>query len=133
MDTKMKEELKLSEKRTLIIGASLKSIRTSYTAMEMLTDHGVPALGVGLKPGKVANVDIQKGLDGIEEGEFHTVTMYMNAKRQADYIDFILGIAPKRIIFNPGAENPDLFNAATEKGIECLNACTLVMLNFGQF
>ena len=59
--------------------------------------------------------------------------MYMNAKRQAAYIDFILSIAPKRIVFNPGAENQELFDAATAKGIECLNACTLVMLNFGQF
>lgn len=129
----MAENLSLNEKKTLVIGASLKPDRTSYTAMNMLAENGVPILGVGLKPGNVGGYSIQVGLDGIEKGEFHTVTMYMNAKRQAEYIDFILGIAPKRIIFNPGAENQELSDAAEKKGIECLNACTLVMLNFGHF
>jgi hypothetical protein len=129
----MNTHTSLSEKKTLIIGASLNPARTSYTAMEMLTEHGVPALGVGLKPGRHSEVDIQTDLDGIEAGNYHTVTMYMNAKRQEAYFDFILSLNPKRIIFNPGAENPALFKAASEKGIQCLNACTLVMLNFGQF
>lgn len=129
----MDAKTSLSEKKTLIIGASLNPSRTSFTAMEMLSDYGVPALGIGLKPGSHSKVDIQTNLDGIEVGDFHTVTIYMNAKRQEEYSDFILGLQPKRIIFNPGAENPILQKEAKAKGIQCLNACTLVMLNFGQF
>ena len=129
----MAENLSLSEKKTLVIGASLKPDRTSFTAMNMLAENGVPVLGLGLKPGSVGGYSIQVGLDDIDKGEFHTVTMYMNAKRQEEYIDFILSIEPKRIIFNPGAENPELYAQAKTKGIECHNACTLVMLNFGQF
>ena len=57
----------------------------------------------------------------------------MNALRQKELQEFILQLKPKRIIFNPGAENPELYKSATAQGIECNNACTLVMLNFGQF
>ena len=122
-----------SEKPTLVLGASTNPDRTSYTALHMLADAHVPVYAVGLKAGEVAGVQIHKDADGLQEWPVHTVTLYMNAQRQADWHELILGLHPKRIIFNPGAENPALYRAATEAGIDCHNACTLVMLNFHQF
>lgn len=123
-----------SEKKTLVLGASTNPDRTSFTALHMLRDYRIPVLAVGLKEAEVAETPIQKGTAGIsEQDQIHTVTLYMNAARQAEYHDFILGLHPKRIIFNPGAENPALRNLAAAQGIETVEACTLVMLNFGQF
>ncbi|HRP81332.1 MAG TPA: CoA-binding protein, partial [Flavobacteriales bacterium] len=62
-----------------------------------------------------------------------TVTMYLNAHNQEAWRERILAMKPKRIIFNPGAENPAFERAAQEAGIETLEACTLVMLNTGQY
>ena len=122
-----------AEKTTLVLGASDNPERTSYTALHMLTDAGVPVLAVGLKEAQVAGVQIRKGTDWLAGKEIHTVTLYMNALRQKELQEFILQLKPKRIIFNPGAENSELYKSATAQGIECNNACTLVMLNFGQF
>ena len=47
--------------------------------------------------------------------------------------DSLLAAKPRRIIFNPGVENPDLEQQAKVVGIKALNACTLVMLRTNQF
>jgi uncharacterized protein len=130
---KMDTILQNSEKPTLVLGASTNPERTSYTALHMLTDAGVPVYAIGLKEGEVAGVQIHKGRDWLAEQAIHTVTLYMNAKHQAEWIDYILGLHPQRIIFNPGAENSELRDRATAQGIACHEACTLVMLNFHQF
>lgn len=123
----------LQGKTTLVLGASDNPERTSYTALHMLTEAGVPVLAVGLKEAMVAGVPIHKGTDWLPDTPIHTVSMYMNAQRQQEYEDLVLRLHPQRIIFNPGAENPSLFRKATEAGIEPVNACTLVMLTFHQF
>lgn len=122
-----------SEKPTLVLGASTNPDRTSYTALHMLTDAGVPVRAIGLKEGEVAGVQIHKDPLFLQGQPIHTVTLYMNALHQAQWESFILDLHPKRIIFNPGAENTSLYQKATAQGIQCHNACTLVMLNFGQF
>jgi hypothetical protein len=57
----------------------------------------------------------------------------MNPTNQKPYYDYILSLNPKRIIFNPGTENYELEKMAEEKGIEPVEACTLVMLSIGQY
>jgi hypothetical protein len=52
---------------------------------------------------------------------------------QAAYIDYVLSLKPKRIIFNPGTENDDFEAKAKEQGIQTMEACTLVMLGTGQY
>ncbi len=67
------------------------------------------------------------------ETDFDTVTLYLNAENQKKYYDYILELKPKRIIFNPGAENPELAKLAQQKGIETLEACTLTTLAVGLY
>lgn len=129
----MTKEYSHSDKPTFVLGASDNPDRTSYTALHMLTDAGVPVHAFGLREAEVAGVKIYKDLGQMDLPHIHTVTLYMGAARQEPFIDFILGLKPKRIIFNPGAENPVLFRQAQAQGVECLEACTLVMLNFGRF
>jgi|GEM_PF-91843 predicted CoA-binding protein len=125
--------LGMTEKNTFVLGASDNPDRTSFTALHMLRDAGVPVFAFGLRPATVAGVTIHTDLNAMDLPPIHTVTMYMGAVRQAPFLDFILGLSPSRIIFNPGSENPELVSQARKRGIECIQACTLVMLNFGQF
>ena len=117
--------------KTLVLGASMKPYRYSYVCIENLESKGLPAVGLGLREGVISHTPIFTGQPHLQD--IHTVTVYMNEKRQEEYYDYILSLHPKRIIFNPGAENPKLEKIASDDGIEVLNACTLVMLNTNQY
>jgi predicted CoA-binding protein len=119
------------KKKTLVLGASDNPSRYSYLAIKRLRGHGHPVLGVGRKHTIVDDVAIEKEkkhFEGID-----TITLYLNPTHQKEYYDYILSLKPKRIIFNPGAENPELVAIAREHDIEPVEACTLVMLSTGQY
>lgn len=118
-------------KKTIVLGASSNPSRYSYLAMERLLDNGHEVIGIGRKAEKVLGVDVKTTKDNYDDVD--TVTLYLNPTNQLPYYDYILGLHPKRIIFNPGTENPELQRLAREKGIETQNACTLVMLSTGQY
>ena len=125
-------EKEISNKRTFVIGASNNPERYAFKACQMLKRHNVPFVAVGLRNEVMADgTPIQTKEN--HPGKAHTITMYVGAPRQAVYYDFILASQPDRIIFNPGAENPELEKIAFENGIEVIEACTLVMLSTGQF
>jgi predicted CoA-binding protein len=118
-------------KKTLVIGASSDPTRYSYLAVEMLRSHGHPVMAIGKRGGRVSDIDIQKEI--IKEEGVNTVTLYLNPSHQKAYYDYIISLHPKRIIFNPGTENPEFFQLAKSAGIEVMEACTLVLLRTGQF
>ncbi len=118
-------------KKTLVLGASPNPTRYSYAAVKQLTRYGHEVVAVGNREGEINGVAIQRGQPPVNEVD--TITLYLNAENQKQYYDYILNLNPKRIIFNPGAENPELSRLAHEKGIETLPACTLVMLSVGNF
>lgn len=118
-------------KKTVILGATPNSGRYAWLAATRLAKHGHEIVPIGIKDGRIAGVDIQKGQPSIEGVD--TVTLYLNAGRQREYYDYILSLHPKRIIFNPGAENPELAKLATDNGIETVEGCTLVMLSIGTY
>jgi uncharacterized protein len=123
----------LSLRPTLVLGASDNPERTSFTAVQMLRAHGVPVYALGLRAGRIADVQVQKDPALLVLPQLDTVTLYMGAPRQVPFYPYLLGLHPRRLIFNPGAENPELKALAEAQGIECVEACTLVMLHFGQF
>jgi uncharacterized protein len=118
-------------KPTAIIGAVPNADRYAYKATVSLKRHGHTVYPVGLRPGKIEGVDILTDKPALKDVD--TVTMYVGPHNQGPWIDYILSLNPKRIIFNPGAENPELVELAEAKGIECLDACTLVMLSVGNY
>ncbi|HEY6902294.1 MAG TPA: CoA-binding protein [Puia sp.] len=118
-------------KKTLVLGASDNPDRYSYLAMNRLRGKGHPVVAIGRKHVRVGDVEI--GTEKKAHADVDTVTLYLSAKNQKEYYDYILSLHPKRIIFNPGAENPELERLAKENGIEPMEACTLVLLSTGQF
>ena len=116
----------------MVIGASNKPERYSYMAVERLLIAGHNVFPVHPKLVDVLGLSVYKSASEVKE-PIHTVTLYVNAETSSRMAEEILALNPKRILFNPGAENQALFKAAQDKGIEVKEACTLVMLSTGQF
>lgn len=119
------------QKKTLVLGASKNPDRYSFIAINSLRKHGHPVVAIGKKTSVVADVPIEMGKE--EFPDIDTVTLYLNAQNQKQYYDYILSLHPKRLIFNPGAENDELYDLAEKNGIKPVEACTLVMLSTGQY
>ncbi len=119
------------KKKTLVIGASLNPSRYSNIAIKRLKNYNHDVVAFGLKQGDVSGVSIDTEL--MPYKDIDTVTLYLNPKRQEQYYDFIIGLNPKRVIFNPGTENPDFYSKLKENNIKAEVACTLVLLSTGQY
>jgi hypothetical protein len=120
------------EKKTVVIGASPRPHRYSYSAVSDLTKSGYPVEAIGLRRERIGDIEIRTGHPKIENT--HTVTMYVGPKNQPDYYDYIImELKPKRIIFNPGTENFEFEELARKNGIEVVTDCTLQMLAINTF
>ena len=118
-------------KKTLILGASGNPGRYSYLAVTRLRGKGHSVVAIGRKQATVGDVEI--GADKQPLTDIDTVTLYLSPMHQKEYYDYILSLHPRRVIFNPGAENPELATLARANGIEPVEGCTLVMLGTGQY
>ena len=121
----------MTNKKTLVLGASANPSRYSYLALNSLQAKGHEVIAIGKSAGKVENVEIETVQRNIED--LDTVTLYLNTDHQKQYYDYIFSLHPKRIIFNPGAENDELSSLARKHGILPQEACTLVLLSTGQY
>jgi predicted CoA-binding protein len=118
-------------KPTLVIGASSNPARYSHFAIYSLRKNGHDVFALAKKAGQVGDVIIQT--DFPDKADIHTVTMYIGMQHQKEYYQPILSLKPKRVIFNPGTENDELYRMLEKSGIEVFEACTLVMLSTGQY
>jgi len=118
-------------KKTMIIGATPNPSRYANKAATRLVYTGHRIVNVGIKKGEAAGQPIEA--PGKIHDDIDTITLYVGPANQKDLYDYILQTKPKRLIFNPGAENRELYNLAQENGIEPINACTLVMLATNQY
>lgn len=121
----------MTNKKTLVLGASPNPARYSYLAIQALRAKGHEVIAIGKRKGTVADIDIT--LDHPEIPDLDTVTLYLNANNQKPFYDYIINQKPRRIIYNPGAENYELEKIADEHGIQSQDACTLVLLGTGQY
>ena len=116
----------MSNKRTVVIGASNNPERYAYKATLSLQAKGHEVFPVGIRNGQIAT-------DRVIYDEIDTVTLYVGPQNQPDWYEYILELQPKRIIFNPGTESEELVALAKSKNIETVEACTLVMLSIGNY
>ena len=111
----------------MVLGASTNPERYSYLAVKKLLKYEFPVYAVGLREGEVDGVKIEP--PGTPFENIHTVTIYVGAKNQQAYYDYIIALAPKRVIFNPGTQNVELEKKLRDAGIHVTHACTLIMLS----
>lgn len=117
---------------TAVLGVTPNSSRYAYTAINRLTEHGFPVTALGFRGGNVAGhkiiTDWPKKID-----ELKIITLYVGPQRQHEFYDYIIGLQPTKVIFNPGTENPELYAKLVDAGIEYEEACTLVLLSTGVY
>jgi predicted CoA-binding protein len=121
----------MKNKKTLVLGASSKPDRYSYRAITMLVEKGHSVLAIGQNAGEVAGIKIQT--KAIPLKNVDTVTLYLNPNRQKDYYNYIIESKPKRVVFNPGTENPEFYQLLNLNDIKYEVACTLVLLTTNQY
>lgn len=116
---------------TLVIGATTKEDRYANRAIRSLRNHQHPVIAFGQRAGKVQDVEIETVWN--PEWKVETVTLYLNPHNQEAFIDRIIALKPKRVIFNPGTENPEFIEKLNAANIHPEVACTLVMLSIGNY
>ncbi len=121
----------MSKKKTVVIGASPEPQRYSHRAVLSLLKAGHEVVPVGLQSGRIDDLEIHTDFVAVED--VHTATLYVHPKHQEYWKDYIVSLSPKRVVFNPGAENDDLKDYLLDKGISCQESCTLVMLAVGTY
>lgn len=118
-------------KRTLVFGASLKPYRYSNLVIHKLLRNEIETRAFGIVAGDIGDVQVMTNLNDFQG--IHTITLYLNPLRQKQYYDAIVDLRPKRVIFNPGTENPEFYKILRERGIKVEIACTLVLLATDQY
>lgn len=121
----------METKKTLVMGASTEPGRYSYKAVKMLQRFGHPVVALGKKEDNLDGVKIEKAQVPFDDVD--TVTLYLNPMNQRQYYDYIVGLKPERVIFNPGTENPELYKLLKDNNIDIEVGCTLVMLSINQY
>jgi predicted CoA-binding protein len=118
-------------KKTLVLGASMQKNRYANMAIRRLINNKIWVVGIGSTEGNIHGC--QLFTTQIILKNIHTVSMYLNAKNQEEYYSYIINMRPKRVIFNPGSENVHFESLLTDNQIFFERACTLVLLNMGQY
>jgi predicted CoA-binding protein len=117
----------------VVLGASKDPARYSYKAQEMLKEYGHRVIPVHPHEKEIQGLKVVNKLEELVGQKIDTVTVYVNSNISSQFEDDLLKLSPKRVIFNPGAENNELFERLSKNGIKVENACTLVLLRTGQY
>ena len=118
-------------KKTLVLGASLKPHRYSNLAINKLVAYKQEVVAIGLRKGEVLGIPIETEM--VDFKDIDTITLYLNPSRQEQYYSYIVNLEPNRVIFNPGTENPVLYEILKKADINAEVACTLVLLSTNQY
>jgi len=118
-------------KSTLVFGASLKPHRISHQVVRSLRLKNFKICAFGVKEGLIDGVQVKTNLEDLQNVD--TVSLYISPKNQPSYYDAIIGLNPRRVIFNPGTENPEFYNLLKANHIEAEQACTLTLLATNQY
>jgi predicted CoA-binding protein len=122
----------MESKNVVILGASDKTDRYSFKALKMLIENGHTVFPVNPTIESIDGIAVYKSILDIDQ-KIHTITIYMRPERWGMYLQEIIRLKPVRVICNPGTESSELEKELSDNGIECLEACTLVLLRSNRF
>jgi len=117
--------------RVAILGSSPNTERYSYKAMKMLIEYKHEVFLVNPRYEKIEEYSVEPSLEGLSS--IDVVTVYISKKYSDSYLDSIIKLKPRKVIFNPGSENQWLIEQLQKNNIETEEACTLVLLRTNQF
>jgi hypothetical protein len=117
--------------KTLVIGASVNPNRYSYKVVLKLLDSGIKVIPMGINQGNIADLVIVRPFE--KQKDIHTVSIYIKPEIQKEYYKYIINLQPKRVLFNPGTENPIFSQILKKHNIYWENSCSLVLLSTNQY
>lgn len=120
------------KQKVVVLGASDKPERFSNMAIKKLIQYGHSVIPVHPRLAQIDGLPVISDLADIE-ASIDTLTLYIGSRRIQPLIDKIVCLRPKRVILNPGTESEVLERKLTENHIAFVKACTLVMLDTGEF
>src|SRR4030042_4520346 len=115
-------------KTVIVVGASDKRDRYSNMAIRKLSAKGHRVIPIHPRLSEIEGFPALHSLEEVKD-RVHTVTLYVGPERSASIGPAIAALKPERVIFNPGTESDTLVSFLEKKGIRCVRACTLVMLD----
>lgn len=121
-----------ARKRVVVLGASDKPERYAHQAQQLLVRHGHEVIPVHPRLKEIEGVPVVADLAQVA-GPVDTVTMYVGPAISSGLDEKLIALKPRRVLFNPGSENPTLSTQLQAVGIGVEEACTLVLLHTGQF
>ena len=115
-----------------VLGASNNPEKYSYQAVMLLKEKGHTVFPVHPMLKEIEGMKVYASIKDVPQ-PVDTVSLYVSKEISSKLAEDIFSKSPRRIILNPGAENPELESKAKAKSIKTLNACTLVLLRTNQF
>ena len=115
-----------------VLGASSNPDRYAYLVINLLVEKGFSVFPVSLRESSILGIPCGRSISD-SESQVETVTLYLSPQRQESVIDELIAAMPQRVIFNPGTESAENRRKLEKAGIECVEACTVVMLQTDQF
>jgi len=122
--------------RVCILGASNKTDRYSYTAMQLLREQGYQLVLLHPTLSEIDGIPVFPNIADpriTADGPIDTLTVYVNPATLEESVDGIIKLHPRRVILNPGTESPTAQKKIEAAGIAVLQACTLILLRTNQF
>ena len=117
--------------KTLVIGASVNPYRYSHKVVLKLLDSDIEVIPMGINQGNIADLVIVRPFE--KQKNIHTVSIYIKPEVQKEYYKYIINLQPKRVLFNPGTENPTFSKILQKHNIYWENSCSLVLLSTNQY
>jgi uncharacterized protein len=115
--------------KVAVLGASNKPERYSYKAIKMLADKGHQPMPISRDGAEILGYSGSTMLKGTSPD---IVTVYLSSQNLDPLLEDLIEAKPQRVIFNPGAEAPEVYEQLEKAGIRVQEACTLVLLSTGQ-
>lgn len=115
-----------------VLGATDNPNRFAYRAMLALTEHGHKVLPINPFHDEIDGTRCYQDLAACA-GELDTITVYVRPSILRGLVKDIVAAQPRRVILNPGTEDPDIASQLQRTGIRVQNACTLVLLSSNQY
>lgn len=115
-----------------ILGATDNPDRYAHKAMLALVGQGHKVLPVNPYHDQIDGTQCYQDLAACPDG-VDTITVYVRPGILRGLLKDIVDAKPRRVILNPGTEDPAIVSQIREVGIKVQEACTLVLLSSNQY
>ena len=112
-------------KTIAIVGASKDRRKYGNKAVRAFRDGGWTVYPVNPSGGEIEGLKTYASLRDVP-APVDRVSMYVPPAVGQRMLDDIAAVQPGELFFNPGSEDPELLDEAKKRGLNAINACSIV-------